>query len=187
MWPNEPDEFVPNHEMQPEFDHGDAWYFPFLGNDLVCKREQGAPEPITADDFRWIDLEIEHKHFLGHFANRPRFALWVRGQTSEGFQEVGLRGLLGRTRNHCFILQDVPYRLWIGPKTINFVAAVAVQCKITPVTVPNIVEAVGLLTTRAYPPASLCWSPGAKKCCWRANAKLAKRHVQHACRFCRGG
>tara|TARA_B100000161_G_scaffold248780_1_gene205898 strand:+ start:420 stop:1250 length:831 start_codon:yes stop_codon:yes gene_type:complete len=104
MWPNEPDEFVPNHEMQPEFDHGDAWYFPFIGNDLVCKREQGAPEPITADDFRWIDLEIEHKHFLGHYANRPCFALRVRGQTSEGFQAVGLRGLLGRTSQSLFYL-----------------------------------------------------------------------------------
>ena len=27
MWPNEPDEFVQNHEMQPEFDHGDAGIF----------------------------------------------------------------------------------------------------------------------------------------------------------------
>ena len=100
MWPNEPDEFVPNHEMQPEFDNGDAWYFPFIGNDLVCKREQGAPEPITADDFRWIDLEIEHKHFLRHFLESTLFRTRESAaKPPRVFQAVGLRGLLQEPRN----------------------------------------------------------------------------------------
>lgn len=104
MWPNEPDEFVPNHDMQPESDNGDAWYFPFIGSELVCKSHQGAPEPITADDFRWLDLDVVHKHFLGHFGNRACFALRVGGQVPEGFQAVGLRGLLGRTSQSLFYL-----------------------------------------------------------------------------------
>tara|TARA_B100000902_G_scaffold394578_1_gene451199 strand:- start:428 stop:1270 length:843 start_codon:yes stop_codon:yes gene_type:complete len=104
MWPNEPDEFVPNHEMQGEAENGDAWYFAFIGTDLVCKSHQGTPEPVTADDFRWLGLDIESKHFLGHYANRPCFALRVRGQVPEGFAAVGLRGLLGRTAQSLFYL-----------------------------------------------------------------------------------
>ena len=104
MWPNEPDEFVPNHEMSAADDSGDAWYFAFIGSELVCKSHQGMPEPITADDFRWLDLEVGSKHFLGHYANRPCFALRVKGQVPEGFVAVGLRGLLGRTAQSLFYL-----------------------------------------------------------------------------------
>ena len=104
MWPNEPDEFVPNHEMSAADDSGDAWYFAFLGTELVCKTGGGAPEPITADDFRWLDLEVGSKHFLGHYANRPCFALRVKGRVLEGFVAVGLRGLLGRTAQSLFYL-----------------------------------------------------------------------------------
>jgi NAD+ diphosphatase len=104
MWPNEPDEFIPNHEMSAADDIGEAWYFAFLGSELICKRHQGAPEPITADDFRWLDLEVISKHFLGHYGTRPCFALRVSGEPPEGFAAVGLRGLLGRTAQSLFYL-----------------------------------------------------------------------------------
>ena len=90
--------------MSAADDSGDAWYFAFIGSELVCKSHQGMPEPITADDFRWLDLEVGSKHFLGHFANRPCFALRVKGQVPEGFVAVGLRGLLGRTAQSLFYL-----------------------------------------------------------------------------------
>ena len=104
MWPNEPDEFIPNHEMSAADDIGEAWYFAFLGSELICKSQQGAPEPITADDFRWLDLEVISKHFLGHYGTRPCFALRVNGDPPEGFAAVGLRGLLGRTAQSLFYL-----------------------------------------------------------------------------------
>ena len=104
MWPNEPDEFIPNHEMSTADDIGKAWYFAFLGSELICKSHQGAPEPITADDFRWLDLEVISKHFLGHYGTRPCFALRVSGEPPEGFAAVGLRGLLGRTAQSLFYL-----------------------------------------------------------------------------------
>lgn len=104
MWPNEPDEFIPNHEMSAADDIGEAWYFAFLGSELICKSHQGAPEPITADDFRWLDLEVISKHFLGRYGTRPCFALRVSGEPPEGFAAVGLRGLLGRTAQSLFYL-----------------------------------------------------------------------------------
>ena len=104
MWPNEPDEFIPNHEMSAADDIGEAWYFAFLGGELICKSHQGAPEPITADDFRWLGLEVRSKHFLGHYGPRPCFALRVAGEVPEGFAAVGLRGLLGRTAQSLFYL-----------------------------------------------------------------------------------
>ena len=59
MWPKDQDEFVANHIMPEGADTGDAWYFVFMRGDLVCKTVQGAPEPITADDFRWFDVEVK--------------------------------------------------------------------------------------------------------------------------------
>ena len=56
MWPTEPDEFEANHLMPDDADHGDAWYFVFTRGELVCKSNQGGPEPITADDFRWMEM-----------------------------------------------------------------------------------------------------------------------------------
>ena len=49
-------------------------------------------------------MEITSKHFLGHYLNRPCFAVSAQGQHSEGFSPVGLRGLLGRTAQSLFYL-----------------------------------------------------------------------------------
>ena len=104
MWPNEPDEFVPNH-IEPEgAASDDAWYFVFSRGELVCRSNAGVPEPVTADDFRWFDMEVESKHFLGHYLNRPCFALSASGRPAEGFVSLGLRGLLGRTAQSVFYL-----------------------------------------------------------------------------------
>jgi NAD+ diphosphatase len=104
MWPSSPDEFSANHVMAEGDDSGEAWYFAFMRDELICKSVQGIPEPITADDFRWFDVETRSKHFLGHYANRPCFALSVKGAVPEGFAKLGLRGLLGRTSQSLFYL-----------------------------------------------------------------------------------
>lgn len=104
MWPSEPDEFDADHVMPEGADHGDAWYFVFARGELVCKTQQGAPEPITADDFRWMDMQVHCKHFLGHYQNRPCFAIGAEGNPGEGYSQVGLRMLLGRTAQSLFYL-----------------------------------------------------------------------------------
>ncbi|MEQ8693395.1 MAG: NAD(+) diphosphatase [Pseudomonadales bacterium] len=104
MWPSEPDEFVPHHVASEEADAGDAWYFVFTRGELVCSKAQGVPEPITADDFRWFDMEVSSKHFLGHYLNRPCWAVAAQGSVAEGFITTGLRGLLGRTNQSLFYL-----------------------------------------------------------------------------------
>ena len=104
MWPHELDEFDPAHIMPDGADHGEAWYFVFSQGELVVKSQAGVPEPITADDFRWMDMQVRCKYFLGHYLNRPCFALGAKGSPSEGFSKIGLRGMLGRTAQSMFYL-----------------------------------------------------------------------------------
>lgn len=104
MWPHEPDEFEPNHIEPEDGVHGDAWYFAFSRGELLVKSNQGAVEPVTADDFRWLDMEVESRHYLGTYLGRHCYALAAQGQASEGFSTVGLRGLLGRTPQSLFYL-----------------------------------------------------------------------------------
>ncbi len=104
MWPNEPDEFDPDHNMPEGADDGEAWYFVFSAGQLLVKSSQGAPEPVTADEFRWFDMQVTSKHFLGHYLNRPCFAVAASGSAGEGYSQVGLRGLLGRTQQSLFYL-----------------------------------------------------------------------------------
>ena len=104
MWPNQPDEFLPNHIAPENIDHGDAWYFVFSKGELICKSDQGVPSPVTADDFRWFDMEVVSKHFLGHFGATPCFAVAATGKPAEGFTPMGLRSLLGRTSQSLFSL-----------------------------------------------------------------------------------
>ena len=104
MWPRDPDEFEPNHVEPEGADHGEAWYFVFTRGEIICKTERGMPQPITADDFRWFDMEVRSKHFLGHYLNRPCYALDADGAPTEGFAPMGLRGLLGRTDQSLFYL-----------------------------------------------------------------------------------
>jgi NAD+ diphosphatase len=104
MWPNQPDELDAGHIPPDDADHGDAWYFVFSRGELIVKSVEGSPEPITSDDFRWFDMEVTSKHFLGHYLNRPCFAVSAHGQPGEGYVPVGLRGLLGRTAQSLFYL-----------------------------------------------------------------------------------
>ena len=104
MWPRDPDEFVADHVMPDGADSGDAWYFVFIRGELVCKTVHGGPEPITADDFRWFDAEVDNKHFLGHYLNTPCFAVSASGKVPEGYALTPLRALLGRTAQSLFYL-----------------------------------------------------------------------------------
>lgn len=104
MWPRDPDQFEPEHFAPEGADHGEAWYFVFSKGEIICRTEGGALSPVTGDDFRWFDMEVSSKHFLGHYLNRPCFAVAATGSPAQGFSPMGLRNLLGRTDQSIFYL-----------------------------------------------------------------------------------
>ena len=104
MWPTTPDEFEPNHIAPEGIERDSAWLFVFAKGQLIVKQENGAPAPITGDDFRWFDMEEISRHFLGSYAGRPCYAVAARGGVPEGYHAVGLRELLGRTAQSLFYL-----------------------------------------------------------------------------------
>ena len=121
----------------------------FIGSELVCKSHQGMPEPITADDFRWLDLEVGSKHFLGHYASRPCFALRVKGQVPEGFVAVGLRGLLGRTAQSLFYLAGRALQIVEWSENHQFCGRCGSQLKIIRVIEPKSVVVLSVPETVA--------------------------------------
>ena len=104
MWPREADDFEPDHVEVEGSDNGDALYFAFKGDQLICKSSAGMPEPITGDDFRWFDAEVLSKHYLGRYQGVASYALGVQGDLPEGYGMTGLRGILGKTSMPTFYL-----------------------------------------------------------------------------------
>ena len=104
MWPKDLDDFEPLTNDEEGLDTGDALYFAFKGDQLICKTSSGVPEPITADDFRWFDVETSSRHLLGRFRGVGCYALGVEGSLPEGYSLTGLRGILGRTAMETFYL-----------------------------------------------------------------------------------
>jgi NAD+ diphosphatase len=104
MWPIDPDDFEP-HVYPPEDQaHDDAWYFLCLNGQIACMSDHGIPRPITADEFRWLDLEIFSEHFLGRFRGRSCFAVEGRGKLPEGYVADSLYSWLGRVEPQVFYL-----------------------------------------------------------------------------------
>lgn len=104
MWPLDPDDFEADHIESEKDKTLEALFFVFKGDQLVCKSNSGMPEPITSEDFRWFDVDITSKYFLGRFQGKPSYALGVMGDVPEGYSLTGLRGLLGRTTMSLFYL-----------------------------------------------------------------------------------
>jgi NAD+ diphosphatase len=104
MWPSEFDDFE-SLVRPPEEDRGDdAWYFVFIGSDILCLSERGVPRPIERNDLRWLELERDVELFLGRFRGRPVYALAASGRAPEGYALVGLRNWLGRVEPSVFYL-----------------------------------------------------------------------------------
>ena len=82
----------------------DALYFVWLGGRVLCVSEHGVPRPVTADEFRWVDVEVTGKHYLGRWDQRACYALTGEGTAPEGFATVDLRALLGRVEPDFFYL-----------------------------------------------------------------------------------
>ena len=93
-------EVAPPEGLDPDA----AFYFVCMGEEMLAISEQGIPRPVTADEFRWVDLEVDYKHYLGRWEDRACYALAARGKPPEGFAKVGLRAWLGRVEPDLFSL-----------------------------------------------------------------------------------
>ena len=103
-WPTQPDAFESLVAAPAQADAGDALYFAFADDEIVCISQGGVPRPITRDEFRWLGMEVSWKHYLGRWDGRSCYALAVAGAVPEGFARVGLRAWLGRVDPAFFYL-----------------------------------------------------------------------------------
>lgn len=108
MFVTSPSKFISETKPPAGLDVGDALYFVCLGDELLSISEQGIPRPVTADEFRWVDLEVTYKHYMGRWGNQGCFALAAerprRSEALEGFAVTGLRAWLGRVEPDFFYL-----------------------------------------------------------------------------------
>ena len=104
MWPVEPDGFEPFVNAEDHHDHADAWYFISIEGRFACLSHQGIPQPIAADEYRWLDIEVKTEHYLGRYRGRSCFALEAEGRLPEGYALAGLRDWLGRSEPAVFYL-----------------------------------------------------------------------------------
>jgi NAD+ diphosphatase len=104
MWPYDPDDFESMVRAPADAKREDAWYFVFLGSDILCASEHGAPRPIDHDAMRWLDVESKAEIYLGRFRGRPCYAVAASGRAPQGYSAVGLYGWLGRVEAPLFYL-----------------------------------------------------------------------------------
>jgi NAD+ diphosphatase len=102
MWPIDPDGFEPDLDPGDGGADDDAWMFVVMDGQMACIAEQGVPRPITADELRWVDVDIRARHYLGRFRGRQCFAVQAEGRLPEGYSATGLRGWLGRVEPAVF-------------------------------------------------------------------------------------
>lgn len=99
-----PPRFISETQPPADLEIADALYFVCLGDEMLCISEQGIPRPVTADEFRWVDLAVDYKHYLGRWEGRACYALAAHGAAPEGFAVSGLRAWLGRVEPDFFSL-----------------------------------------------------------------------------------
>ncbi len=104
MFQRGPSKFVSEVRPPAGLDQDEALYFVCLGDSMLSISEQGIPRPVTADEFRWVDVEVTYKHYLGRWQDRACFALAAAGKAPDGFALTGLRAWLGRVEPDFFYL-----------------------------------------------------------------------------------
>ena len=105
LWPINPSKFISEVEPPSGLEGEEAYYFVFLGADeLLSITEHGIPRPVTADEFRWLDVKVDFRHYLGRWENRACYVLAASGAVPEGYAVSGLRGWLGRVDPDFFYL-----------------------------------------------------------------------------------
>ena len=102
MWPFEPDGFE-SISKEPEGAHtGESLYFVFVGDEVLSLTEHGIPRPVTVDEFRWVDLEVVTRLYVGNWRGTSCYAIEAKGRAPEGYALTGLRAWLGRVEPAMF-------------------------------------------------------------------------------------
>lgn len=104
MWPSDPDEFESLVKPPENAGRDDAWFFIRMENGFLCVSEHGAPRPVTGDELRWMDIDIEFEYYLGQHRRRPIYVMQASGSVPEGYALAGLRDWLGRVEPTLFYL-----------------------------------------------------------------------------------
>ena len=116
MWPREPDDFLslPKHHDQSPTE--DSLFFTIIEGELLSITEAGIPRPITADEFRWLDVSVDHRLFMGDWRGVSCYALGVKGTVPNEYTLSSLRSWLGRVEPSLFYLAGRAMQLveWIN-------------------------------------------------------------------------
>ena len=104
MWPYDPDDFESSLERPDSLEDGQL--FVVCDDDLLTTARDGVWQPLTFDEYRWLDLEIHSEQYLGRFRGRPclTIAATLRSSVPPGYAAVPLRALLGRVEAPLFYL-----------------------------------------------------------------------------------
>jgi len=104
MWPKHPPKLRSGAVAPNEKPAADAWYFPCTDQGVIGRPEAGVLQPLTADEFRWVDMEVVSRHYLGMLDGRESWALSVNGTTPTNFEAGTLWQWLGVPRAEVFYL-----------------------------------------------------------------------------------
>lgn len=104
MWPIDPEDFESLTTPPDNASRDEAWFFLQTPQGLVCLTERGVPRPVTGDELRWLDIEVQSEHYLGRFRGRCIYAVEATGGLPEGYSVAGLRDWLGRVEPSVFYL-----------------------------------------------------------------------------------
>lgn len=116
MWPREPDDFLSLSKHHDQSPTEDSLFFTIIEGELLSITEAGIPRPITADEFRWLDVSVEHRLFMGDWRGVSCYALGAKGTVPNEYTLSSLRSWLGRVEPSLFYLAGRAVQLveWIN-------------------------------------------------------------------------
>lgn len=104
-WPILPNRFQSLEQAPGEVDKSRAYHFVWIDRQLLGRSEDGRLRPLTGDDLRWLDLEIQFEHYLGQYEDgRACYMVLASGATGPDIVAMDLRGWLGRVEPDVFYL-----------------------------------------------------------------------------------
>ncbi|MEM6708184.1 MAG: NAD(+) diphosphatase [Pseudomonadota bacterium] len=104
-WPINPNRFQSLEQPPAAVDRGRAYHFVWIDGQLAGRMEAGQLRPLTGEDLRWLDLEVEFDHYLGEYEDgRSCFVQRATGSLGPDAVLMDLRGWLGRVDADLFYL-----------------------------------------------------------------------------------
>jgi NAD+ diphosphatase len=104
MWPHDPDDFESLIQLPEGAVQDDAVYFVVVDQQILSVSERGVPRPVTADEYRWLELDRDCEIFIGRYRGRSCYVVPASGRAPQGFALLGLRAWLGRVEHPLFYL-----------------------------------------------------------------------------------